>query len=347
MTTLFDTLKLGDLTLKNRIVMAPLTRARCEDDRRIPNDLMASYYAQRAGFGMILTEATSVEPMGVGYAFTPGIWSEEQVEGWKKITKAVHEKSGIIFLQLWHVGRISDPIFLNGKKPVAPSAIAAKGHVSLVRPEKPYERPRALEISEIKDIVKAYKVAAENAKRAGFDGVEIHGANGYLLDQFMHESTNKRVDEYGGGLENRCRLILEVTDACIAVWGASRVGVHLAPRGDSHDLSDSNPKELFGHVVKELDKREIAFIFTREYLAEDSLAPYLKNLFRGAYIANEKLTKENAEKLLKEKQADAVSFGLMAISNPDLPQKLRESAPLKEVNFETLYARGSEGYTDY
>jgi 2,4-dienoyl-CoA reductase-like NADH-dependent reductase (Old Yellow Enzyme family) len=346
MSVLLKPLTVGALTLSNRIIMAPLTRAR-SGDSRIPNDLMAEYYAQRATAGLILTEATSVTPMGVGYAKTPGIWSNEQVEGWKKTTKAVHDKGGKIFLQLWHVGRISDPMFLNGELPVAPSAIAPKGHVSLVRPEKAYVTPRALETNEIPGIVEAYKKGAENAKKAGFDGVEIHGANGYLLDQFLHDSTNKRTDQYGGSIENRARLMLEVTDAVISVWGADRVGVHIAPRGDSHDLTDSNPRATFGYLATELGKRKIAFIFAREHQGNDSIGPELKKAFGGVYIANEKFTKEAAEKVIESGVADAVSFGVPFISNPDLPRKLAENLPLNETNFQTLYADGATGYTDY
>ncbi|MGZ3809352.1 MAG: alkene reductase, partial [Bacteriovorax sp.] len=244
MSNLFQPIKIGPLSLKNRIIMAPLTRARTTGEGRVPNDLMAQYYSQRSGAGLILTEAVSVHPMGVGYARTPGIWSAEQVEGWKKITKAVHVKGGKIFLQLWHVGRISDPMYLKGEMPVAPSAIRPAGHVSLVRPEKDYVTPRALETEEISGIVQAFKSGAENAKMAGFDGVEIHGANGYLIDQFLQDGTNKRTDQYGGAIENRARLLLEITDAVISVWGADRVGVHLAPRGDAHDMKDSNPRAL-------------------------------------------------------------------------------------------------------
>ncbi|MFN8370683.1 MAG: alkene reductase [Bacteriovoracaceae bacterium] len=270
MSILAKPLKVGALTLPNRIIMAPLTRARAIN-QRIPNDLMAEYYEQRASAGLILTEATSVDPMGVGYADTPGIWSQEQVEGWKKVTKKVHDKGGRIFLQLWHVGRISDSQFLNGKQPVAPSSIAPKGYVSLVRPEKNYETPRALELSEIPGIVAAFKKGAENAKLAGFDGVEIHGANGYLLNQFLHDGSNIRTDQYGGSIENRARLFLEVTDAVISVWGADRVGVHISPRGDAHDVFDSNPEKTYSYLVSELSKRKIAFIFARERLDQDSL----------------------------------------------------------------------------
>ncbi len=345
-SVLFKSLKIGALELPNRIIMAPLTRAR-SGSARVPNDLMAEYYGQRSTAGLILSEATSVTPMGVGYANTPGIWSPEQVEGWKKITNKVHEKGSKIFLQLWHVGRISDPMFLNGELPVAPSAIAPKGHVSLVRPEKAYVTPRALETHEIPGIVEAYRKGAENAKLAGFDGVEIHAANGYLLDQFLQDGSNKRTDQYGGSIENRARLILEVTDAVISVWGADRVGVHIAPRGDSHDLKDSTPLETFTYLATELGKRKIAFIFAREYQGADSIGPSLKKAFGGVYIVNEKFTKESAEKAIESGVADAVSFGVPFISNPDLPKRFAENLPLNETNFGTLYAEGSVGYTDY
>jgi hypothetical protein len=346
MTSLFDPITLGSLSLKNRIIMAPLTRSRAGVSR-IPNDLMAQYYAQRAQAGLILTEATSVHPMGIGYANTPGIWSSEQVEGWKKTTKAVHELGGKIVMQLWHVGRISDPMFLNGEQPVAPSAIQPKGHVSLVRPEKPFVTPRALLTSEIQSIIEAYELGAKNAKLAGFDGVEIHAANGYLIDQFLQDGANKRSDQYGGSIENRARFLMEITDAVCFVWGADKVGVHLAPRGDAHDMSDSNPIALFEYVAQELGKKKIAFLFVREYLGEDSLGQTLKKAFGGAYIANEKMNFEMAQNLLDTEMADAVAFGLPFIANPDLVKRFTEGAPLNEVNFATLYAEGALGYTDY
>lgn len=348
MSKLFTPLTIGDIELKNRIVMAPLTRSRADNPGRVPNDLMVEYYAQRASAGLILTEATIVMPMGAGYAHTPGIWSDEQVAAWKKVTDAVHAKGGVIFMQLWHVGRISDPIFLNGETPVAPSAIKPAGHVSLVRPKKEYVTPRALETDEIADIVAAYKKGAENAKKAGFDGVEIHGANGYLLDQFLQDSTNKRTDQYGGPIENRARLMLEVVDAAIAVWGdPKRVGLHLAPRMDSHDMGDSDRIGTFSYVAREVGKRGIGFIFTREHIAEDSISPILKQEFGGVMIANEGLNKDSAEALLNEGKADAVSFGKLFISNPDLPERLAKDAPLNDYDTQTFYSAGAEGYTDY
>jgi len=347
MTTMFDPIKVGALELPNRIIMAPLTRSRADGGARVPNALMAEYYVQRASAGLILSEATSVTPMGVGYADTPGIWLDEQVEGWKIVTDAVHKAGGRIFLQLWHVGRISDPVFLNGELPVAPSAIQPQGHVSLVRPKRGYVTPRALALDEIAGIVAAYRKGAENAKKAGFDGVEVHGANGYLLDQFLQDSTNQRTDAYGGPIENRARLMLEVTDACIDVWGADRVGMHLAPARDSHDMGDSTPRDTFGYVARELGKRKIAFIFTREAQGPDMLGPMIKKEFGGVWIANQQLTKEQAEELVANGTADAVSWGQLFISNPDLPRRLQQGAPLNAPNTDTFYAPGALGYTDY
>lgn len=346
MPTLFDPIKLGDLQLPNRIIMAPLTRCRA-DEGRVPNALMAEYYAQRADAGLILSEATSVTPLGVGYPDTPGIWSDAQVRGWSNVTKAVHANGGRIMLQLWHVGRISDPLYLNGETPVAPSAIKPAGHVSLVRPTKEFVTPRALETEEIADIVEAYRQGAENAKAAGFDGVEIHGANGYLLDQFLQSSTNQRTDQYGGSVENRARLLLEVTDAAIEVWGAGRVGVHLAPRMDAHDMGDADPLATFGYVARELGKRGVAFIFTREKEGADSIGPKLKEIFGGPYIANERFTKASATQWLASGKADAVAFGIPFIANPDLVTRLQKDAPWNEPHPETFYGKGPVGYLDY
>ena len=347
MTTLFDPLTIGELQLPNRIIMAPLTRARAVGAGRVPNALMTEYYTQRASAGLILSEATAVTPQGVGYADTPGIWSDEQVEGWKQVTAAVHQAGGRILLQLWHVGRISDPAFLDGAAPVAPSAIAAKGHVSLLRPERDYPLPRALDSAEIPGIVEAFRKGAENAKLAGFDGVEVHGANGYLLDQFLQDSSNQRTDNYGGSIENRARLMLEVTDACIAVWGAGRVGMHLAPRRDAHDMGDSNPRATFTYVASELKARGIAFICAREAVGDDSLGPLLKQVFGGVYIANEKLTRESADALLASGKADAVAFGQWFIANPDLPIRLKTGAALNPARPQLFYSPTAEGYTDY
>ncbi|MGI4814420.1 MAG: alkene reductase [Janthinobacterium lividum] len=346
MATLFDPIQIGDLALPNRIVLAPLTRLRAVDERA-PNELMAEYYRQRASAGLIISEATSVTPQGVGYANSPGIWSAEQVAGWKKVTQAVHAAGGLIVLQLWHVGRISDPVFLDNAAPVAPSAIAARGNVSLLRPERPYPTPRALEISEIPGVVEAFRKGAENALAAGFDGVEIHSANGYLLDQFLQDSSNQRADHYGGSIENRARLLLEVTDACISVWGGGKVGVHLAPRGDAHAMGDSDPLALFTYVARELGRRKVAFIFAREHTGAGRIGPQIKAAFGGAYIANEGFTKESAAQAIAHGEADAIAFGKSFLANPDLPHRFRSDAPLNEPNINTFYAEGALGYTDY
>ncbi|MTD99549.1 alkene reductase [Paracoccus sp. YIM 132242] len=346
MPTLFDPLPLGPLTLKNRIVMAPLTRARAGAER-VPNAMMAEYYAQRAGAGLILSEATSVMPMGVGYADTPGIWNEAQVQGWKQVTKAVHDAGGLIFLQLWHVGRISDPQFLDGQLPVAPSAIKPAGTVSLVRPKKEYETPRALDTAEIPGIVEAYRQGAENARRAGFDGVEIHAANGYLIDQFLQDKSNRRTDRYGGSIENRVRFLLEVTDAVIGVWGADRVGLHLAPRGDSHDMGDSDPRALFTHVARQMRDRGLAFLCLREHLGPDSLLDDIKAAFGGVVIANEGLTRDSAADLIRTGRADAAAFGKDFIATPDLPRRFAQNLSLNQQDPETFYGSGPKGYVDY
>ena len=308
---------------------------------------MAKYYRQRSSAGLILSEATSVDPMGVGYPDTPGIWNEDQIVGWRKVTQAVHEAGGRILLQLWHVGRISDPIYLNNALPVAPSAIAAEGHVSLLRPEKAYVTPRALDRSEIPGVIAAYRRGAENAQRAGFDGVEIHGANGYLLDQFLQSKTNRRTDDYGGSLENRARLLLEVADEAIAVWGADRVGMHLAPKADAHDMGDDNLLETFSYVASELGQRAIAFICAREAYDGTEIGPLLKQKFGGVYIANQVFTEEAAKAAIVAGKADLVAWGQLFIANPDLPRRFAENAPLNPPDLATFYASGPVGYTDY
>jgi 2,4-dienoyl-CoA reductase-like NADH-dependent reductase (Old Yellow Enzyme family) len=346
MTTLFDPIKVGDLELPNRIIMAPLTRSRAGAGR-IANRLMAEYYSQRASAGLIISEATVVSPMGIGYADTPGIWSTEQVEGWKLTTRAVHEAGGRIFLQLWHVGRVSDPRFLSGALPVAPSSVAAQGNVSLIRPPTPFVTPRALGRNEIPGIIEAFRKGASNAQLAGFDGVELHGANGYLLDQFLQDSTNLRTDDYGGSIENRARLMLEAADAAISIWGAARVGVHLAPRGDAHSMGDTDLPRTFEYVARRLGERKIAFICAREYIGPDRLGPKLKAAFGGVYIANEKFTYESAERAVEASEADAVAFGKLFIANPDLPQRFALRSALNEPKAAEFYAGGAHGYTDY
>lgn len=342
---LFEPLQAGALVLPNRIVMAPLTRCRASEGR-VPNRMMAEYYARRAEFGLILSEATSVDPMGVGYPDTPGIWSDEQVEGWRLVTDAVHRAGGRILLQLWHVGRVSHPLYLEGKTPVSASDVRPQGHVSLLRPITEFVAPRPLEKDEIEAVVEAYRKGAENAKRAGFDGVEIHGANGYLIDQFLQDSTNLRTDEYGGSVENRARFLLEVTDAVVSVWGADRVGMHLAPRGDAHDMGDSDPEALFRHVARELGKRKLAFLCARESHDKPALGPMMKREFGGVFIANEGFTAESAREAIHAGHADAVAFGKPAIANGDLVERIRNGMPWREPDVSTFYGGGAAGYVE-
>ena len=347
MPTLLDPVKIGALTLKNRVVMAPLTRMRAVDERA-PGELTKEYYVQRASAGLIFTEATSVTPQGVGYPNTPGIWSEKQVAAWKEIVEAVHARGGKIAIQLWHVGRVSDPVFLDGEQPVAPSAIAPEGHVTAVRPKRPYGVPRALETDEIPGIVEDFRKAAINARRAGFDAIEVHAANGYLFDQFLHDGSNTRTDRYGGSIENRARFLLETVDALLEEWPADRVGVHLNLMSNSYSMADSNPLALFSYVAEQLNTRRLAFIFSRESLDfPDRVGPQVKAKFNGAWIANDGLTRESAEALIEQGEADAAAFGKLYIANPDLVERFAQNGPYNPLNDETIYSPGEEGYTDY
>jgi len=345
---LLDPLKLGALQLPNRVIMAPLTRCRASEGR-VPNVLMAEYYRQRASAGLIISEATAVTPMGVGYPDTPGIWSDEQVEGWQLVTEAVHSEGGRMVLQLWHVGRISDPAYLHGKLPVAPSAIAPEGHVNLLRPKKNYVTPRALELDEIPEVIECYRVGAKDAMDAGFDGVEIHGANGYLLNQFLSPRSNQRTDEYGGAVENRARLMLEVVDAVISVWGTERVGLHLSPGDQSYSVANSESKSTYEYVVQQVNTRGLAFVCIRE--SPDAcirLGPSLRKLFKGVFIANDGFTRKAAEEVLARGEADAVAFGRPFIANPDLPCRFALGAQLNVPDPKTFYAALRDvGYTDY
>jgi 2,4-dienoyl-CoA reductase-like NADH-dependent reductase (Old Yellow Enzyme family) len=346
MPSLFDPIKVGDLTLPNRIFMAPLTRLRGTADH-VPTPIMAEYYSQRTGAGLIISEGIPIDPMGVGYPNVPGLWAEEQVAAWKPIVKAIHDKGGRIFAQIWHVGRISHPDLLNGQTPVAPSAVTPPGNVNVLRPARPFVTPRPLEIPEIKAVVEAFRRGAANAQAAGFDGVELHGANGYLLDQFLQDGTNHRTDEYGGLIENRARLMLEATDAAISVWGADRVAMHLAPRGGAHGISDSNRTATFTYVARELGRRNLAFIAAREHVAADSIGPDLRHLFGGVFVANEALNQQTGQQLLDEDKADAVAYGKLFIANPDLPTRFAKSSNLNTPASDTFYTHTPQGYTDY
>jgi 2,4-dienoyl-CoA reductase-like NADH-dependent reductase (Old Yellow Enzyme family) len=342
---LWQPLRVGALELPNRIVMAPLTRCRAVNGR-VPNALMARYYEQRAGAGLILAEATAITPTAVGYANTPGIWNEEQVAGWQTVTDAVHRAGGRIALQLWHVGRISDPYYLGGERPVAPSAIAAGGLISRLHPPRPYMTPRALETAEIAGIVADYRRAASLARQAGFDGVEVHAANGYLIDQFLQASSNRRTDNYGGSVANRTRLLLEVVEALCAEWSADRVGVHLAPRG-GEDPEDPSGAELFSYVAEQLGDRGIAYVCAREPWHEGWLLPMIKQAFGGVVIANQEFTRATAEAVIEQGIADAVAFGRLYIANPDLVERFARDAALNVPDPSTFYGPDERGYTDY
>lgn len=361
MATLFDPITVGDVTLKNRVIMAPLTRMRSKQPGNIPHELNAKYYQQRASAGLIISEATQVSQQGQGYPGTPGIHSDDQVAGWKKVTEAVHGAGGKIFLQLWHVGRISHRSHQpNGELPVAPSAIQPSGGIySADWQPVAFETPRALETAEIAEIIADFRRGAENAKKAGFDGVEVHGANGYLLDQFLQDGSNKRSDQYGGSIENRARLLLEVVDQAIAVWGAGRVGVRLSPYGTFNDMSDSDPVKLFTYVLEQLSSRGIAYahlVEPRSSLAggQDSVvteAPETRTIFRksfkGTLISAGGYVREEALKAVESGTVDAVAFGRLFISNPDLPKRLELGSELNSYDRQTFYGGGEKGYTDY
>ena len=346
---------LGELSLKNRIVMAPLTRSRSDDDG-IPPTFAADYYAQRAGAGLIISEATNISPQAIGYALTPGIWNDAQIDAWRPIVQAVHDKDGVIFLQLWHTGRISHPDLQGGELPVAPSAIKPAGQAFTKEGMKDHVTPRALETEEVAAIVEDYRRAAANANAAGFDGVEVHSANNYLLEQFVRDSTNQRTDRYGGTIENRLRFPLEAIDAVIDVWGPGRVGVRLSPATTQPGETplDSQVMETFGSYVDELAKRKLLYIHDIEGVTQqtrdvpdDVDFTALRKRFDGAYIANNQYTLDLAEKVLEQGDADLFSMGRPFIANPDLVDRLRIGAPLAEAPKEYWYGGGALGYSDW
>ncbi len=351
---LFQPFDLGDLPLRNRVVMAPLTRIRATAGTEAPNELMAEYYRQRAGAGLIVSEASQISQQGQGYIHTPGIFSDEQVRGWRLVTDAVHQAGGRIFIQLWHVGRVSHvSLQPGGGAPVAPSALAAKTKTFIESGFVDTSVPRALELSEIPGIVADYVRAAAKAVAAGFDGVEIHAANGYLLDQFQKDGSNRRTDAYGGSIENRCRLTLEVVDAIAKVLPPGRIGIRLSPVSPANDALDSNPQPLFNHLVGELSKRKLVYIHLIEGATGGArdVSPFdfgaLRTNFAGAYIANNGYSRDLAVEAIASGAADLVAFGRPFIANPDLVERLRRDAPLNELDQKTLYGGGAEGYTDY
>lgn len=362
MPSLFTPLPLGTITLPNRIVMAPLTRMRSKQPGNIPHALNAEYYAQRASAGLIISEATQISPQGQGYPGTPGIHSPEQVAGWKLVTDAVHRAGGHIVLQLWHVGRISHPSHQpGGVLPVAPSALAAKNSSTYTADwkETPILTPRALETAEIPGIIADFTRAAQNAKEAGFDGVEVHGANGYLIDQFLQDGSNHRTDRYGGSIENRSRLLLEIVDEVIKIWGKNPVGVRLSPYGTFNDMRDSDPVALFTYVLQQLGARGITFVDLIEPRAtnaggSDAIAkdaPNISALFRKAFsgvmISAGGYDPQQAKEAVEHQHVDAVAFGRHFIANPDLPERIRQNAALNKYNRSTFYGGAEKGYTDY
>ncbi len=345
---LFTRYRLGHVDLANRLVMAPMTRSRAIDGN-VPNPLAAAYYSQRASAGLIVSEATQVSPQGVGYIRTPGIHSAAQVAGWTAVTDAVHRAGGKIFLQLWHVGRVSHPDFHGGALPVAPSAIAAEGQVFTAKGLQPMVTPRALDLAELPGIVEQFRRGAENAKAAGFDGVEIHGANGYLLDQFLRDGANKRTDAYGGPVENRARLPLEVTRAVIDVWGADRVGYRISPNGPYNSMSDSKPVDTFSYITEQLNKLGIVYLHVVDPLAGGvkRSSPLLRRKFDRTYIVNGGFDAASADAALRSGEADLVAFGVPFLANPDLPQRYRTGAALNTPDQGTFYAGEEKGFTDY
>lgn len=353
MKTIFEPLQLGALTLSNRIIMAPLTRGRA-DEGGIPNSLMAAYYGQRADAGLIVSEATAISPQGYGWVGAPGIWNDAQAEGWKQVPQAVHAKGGKMFLQLWHMGRVSHPDFQNGELPVAPSAIAAIGQSTTPLGKKDYVVPRAMTLEEIRALPQSYVAAARRAIDAGFDGVEIHAANGYLLDQFIRDSANQRTDEYGGSIDNRVRLLIEVTAAVTQAIGANKVGVRVSPRAGNNSMHDSTAVATYTRAASLLEELGIAYLHVVEALPGHRMAgegervtPHIRAAFKRTLIANGGYNAKIANAALQAGEADAFSFGMPFLANPDLVQRFRHQYPLNEVNMQTLYLRDAVGYLDY
>jgi N-ethylmaleimide reductase len=353
-TPLFTPYRLGDLKLKNRFVLSPMTRSRAVEGN-VPNPLAATYYAQRATAGLVITEATQVSPQGVGYIRTPGIHSPEQVAGWRQVTDAVHRAGGLIFAQLWHVGRVSHPDFHGGALPVAPSAIAPEGGEAFTTNGKvKIPTPRALEADEIPGIVEQFRRGAENAKAAGFDGIELHGANGYLIDQFLRDGSNKRTDAYGGSIEKRARFPLEVVDAVLRVWDATRVGYKVSPNGAFNSMSDTNPIATFSYLAEQLDRLGVGYLHVTEQVsgpgavpADKRALPVLGKIFTRTIIANGGYDARLANAAIADGEADLVAFGVPFLANPDLPARYLKGAPLNAPDVATFYAGDEKGYADY
>ena len=350
---LFQPLQVGAIELPHRVLMAPLTRARSTN--RVPNELMAEYYTQRASAALIISEATAISAQGYGWHGAPGIYTAAQVQGWKNITSAVHAKQGRIFLQLWHMGRVSHPDYQNGSLPVGPSAIAATGEAHTPTGKKPFVAPHALTKSEIARIVEDYAAAAMRARDAGFDGVEVHAANGYLSDQFLRDGSNHRTDEYGGAIANRIRFLREVVSAVTQAWSVDRTGVRLSPTMAGQGMSDSNPVELFTQVASALNDVGLAYLHVAEAIKPGRLfnadaprvTPHIRKAYAGVLVANGGYDGDSAAQAIRAGEADAVTFGQLFIANPDLPRRLKENLPLNAPEVATFYSAGPHGYTDY
>lgn len=354
LSPLFQPYPFGSLPLRNRFVMAPMTRGRAEADGT-PNDLMARYYEQRSSAGLIVTEATAISPRAAGWVGAPGIYSDRHVQGWKNITDTVHRAGGLIFLQLWHMGRVSHPDFLNGDAPWGPSAVAAQGETHTPLGKKNYVTPHEMTVGEIRKTIGEYGEAAARARRAGFDGVELHGANGYLIDQFLRDGSNKRTDDYGGTVTQRVRFLKEAAEAAIGAWSADRVGVRLSPVGVYNDMKDSDPRTLFTEAARVLNGLGVAYLHAVEGLPgsfmhadhPERITPYLRKTFRGTLILNGGYTPEAAAKAITEKEGDLVAFGIPFLANPDFPGRVRTGAALNPPDMATFYTPGPKGYVDY
>jgi N-ethylmaleimide reductase len=354
MTTLSDPIRYGAISAPNRFVMAPLTRGRGTREH-VPTPLMVEYYRQRASAGLIITEATGISREGLGWPYAPGVWTDEQGDGWKKVTDAVHQAGGRIVCQLWHMGRIVHPSYLGGQPPVSASATKAPGSAHTYEGKQPYAEARPLALEEIPRLLEDYRVATRQALRAGFDGVQLHAANGYLVDQFLRETSNLRADEYGGSIDDRVRLLHEVTRAIAEVAGADRTSVRLSPNGATQGADDSHPNELFTAAAARLDALGIAFLELREQNVDGTfgsttvpkVSPLIRKVFKGPLVLNSEYDAARAQEALASGVADAISFGRPFLANPDLPRRLLEGIPLNESNVKTWYSQGPEGYTDY
>ena len=353
MTSLFDPIAFGAIDAPNRIMMAPLTRGRATRSH-VPTPLMGEYYSQRASAGLIISEATGISQQGLGWPNAPGLWSEEQRNAWKPIVRAVHEAGGRIVAQLWHMGRLVHPDYLGGTQPVSASATTGPGHAHTYGGTKPYATSRALDLGEIGQIIDDYRLATEHAMAAGFDGVQLHAANGYLIDQFLRDGTNQRVDRYGGSVENRIRLLVEVTQALISVAGADRTGVRLSPNDDPQGCGDSTSESLFTKAAEALDGLHIAFLEMRASRPESTFRPAIRQLvpviqraFKAALILNSDYSLDDASQALRLGEADAIAFGRAFLANPDLPSRFVRRAALNVPDAETFYTPGPAGYTDY